>query len=210
MIKLFTSLLLSLYLYSLPIDNAGYTVGDKAIDFNLKNVDGTIISMAANTDNKGYIVIFTCNTCPYSVAYEDRIIALHNKFASLGYPVIAINPNDPVVKPGDSFKKMQQRAKEKSFPFPYVFDSTQEVSLAYGPTNTPHVYVVENVKEDYIVRYIGAIDNNTRDANLATKWYVEDAVNSLLTGESIETTSTKAIGCTIKWSAASKKKRADL
>ena len=210
MIKLFTSLLLSLYLYSLPIDKVGYTVGDKAIDFNLKNVDGKIISMAANTSNKGYIVIFTCNTCPYSVAYEDRIIALHNKFASLGYPVIAINPNDPVVKPGDSFKKMQQRAKEKSFPFPYVFDSTQEVSLAYGPTNTPHVYVVENVKEDYIVRYIGAIDNNTRDANLATKWYVEDAVNSLLTGESIETTSTKAIGCTIKWSAASKKKRADL
>ena len=119
MIKLFTSLLLSLYLYSLPIDKAGYTVGDKAIDFNLKNVDGTIISMGANTGNKGYIVIFTCNTCPYSVAYEDRIIALHNKFASLGYPVIAINSNDQSKSPGDSFKEMVSLAKDKNYPFPY-------------------------------------------------------------------------------------------
>lgn len=210
MIKLFISLLFSFFLYSSPINPTGYTVGDKAIDFNLKNVDGANISMSANTSNKGYIIIFTCNTCPYSVAYEDRIIALHNQFAPMGYPVIAINPNDPVVKPGDSFEKMQQRAKEKSFPFPYVLDTTQEISLAYGPTNTPHVYVVEQVKADYIIRYIGAIDNNTRDASSATKRYVEDAVNSLLTGKTIETTSTKAIGCSIKWSAASKEKRADL
>ncbi len=210
MIKLFAGLLFTIFLYSSPIDQMGYAVGDKATDFNLTSVDGTSVSMAANTSNKGYIVIFTCNTCPYSVAYEDRIIALHNKFTPLGYPVIAINPNDPIVQPGDSFKKMQQRAQEKAFPFPYVIDSTQEITLAYGATNTPHVYVVERVKQDYIVRYIGAIDNNTRDASLATKLYVEDAVNSLLKGKSIETTSTKAIGCTIKWSAASKEKRAKL
>jgi peroxiredoxin len=209
MIKLFTTLLLGLLVLG-SSEHSGYTVGDKAIDFNLKNVDGKIISMSANPDNKGYILIFTCNTCPYSVAYEDRIIALHNKYASLGYPVIAINPNDPVVKPGDSFENMQQRAKEKSFPFPYIFDSTQEISLAYGPTNTPHVYIVERVKTDYIVRYIGAIDNNTRDASLATKIYVESAVENLLAGKSIETTSTKAIGCSIKWSATSKEKRAKL
>lgn len=210
MIKLFATLLLSVFLFNSPIDQAGYSVGDKAIDFSLKNVDGTNISMAANTSNKGYIVIFTCNTCPYSVAYQDRIIALHNRFSPLGYPVIAINPNDPVVQPGDSFKKMQQRAKEKAFPFPYVIDSTQEITLAYGATNTPHVYVVERVKKDFIVRYIGAIDNNSRDAGSATKLYVEEAVNSLLKGNSVETTSTKAIGCTIKWSAASKEKRVEL
>ena len=210
MIKIFATLLLSVFLFNSPIDQAGYSVGDKAIDFNLKNVDGTSISMGANTSNKGYIIIFTCNTCPYSVAYQDRIIALHKKFSPQGYPVIAINPNDPIIQPADSFKKMQQRAKEKAFPFPYVIDSTQEITLAYGATNTPHVYVVEKVKQDYIVRYIGAIDNNSRDASLATKLYVEDAVNSLLQRKSIETTSTKAIGCTIKWSAASKEKRAEL
>ena len=210
MIKLFTTLLLGFLLSSSSIDQMGYAIGDKAIDFKLKNVDGTNISMASNTSNKGYIVIFTCNTCPYSVAYQDRIIALHTKFSPLGYPVIAINPNDPVVQPGDSFAKMQQRAKEKAFPFPYVIDSTQEITLAYGATNTPHVYVVERVKQEYIIRYIGAIDNNSRDASAATKLYVENAVNNLLIGKSIETTSTKAIGCSIKWSAASKEKRANL
>jgi peroxiredoxin len=166
--------------------------------------------MAANPKNKGYIVIFTCNTCPYSVAYEDRIIDLHNKYAALGYPVIAINPNDPIVQPGDSFEKMQVRAKEKNFPFPYIFDSTQQVTLAYGATNTPHVYVVEKVNKDYLVRYIGAIDNNSRDASAATKKYVESAVDALLADNAVETTSTKAIGCTIKWSDASKEKRSEL
>jgi peroxiredoxin len=206
MIKIFTTLFIVSLLAGGP-EYSGYSVGDKAIDFNLKGVDGKVISMSANTDNKGYIVIFTCNTCPYSVAYEDRIIALHNKYASQGYPVIAINPNDPVVQPGDSFENMQKRAKEKAFPFPYVFDSTQEITLAYGATNTPHVYVVERDSKDYLVRYIGAIDNNTRDASLATKFYVEDAVNSLLGGKPMEATSTKAIGCGIKWSESSKEKR---
>ena len=207
MVKLFTTLLLSALLFGNNSVDYGYAVGDKAMDFNLKNVDGKYISMAGDKDAKGYIVIFTCNTCPYSVKYEDRIIDLHNEYASKGYPVIAINPNDPTVKPGDSFENMQVRANEKSFPFPYVFDATQEITLAYGATNTPHVYIVERVKNDFLVRYIGAIDNNTKDASLATKKYVEDAVNNLLAGNSIETTATKAIGCTIKWSAASKEKR---
>lgn len=204
-----TLLLFSLINLGSPGDG-GYAVGDKAMDFNLKNVDGTMVSMAANPENKGYLIIFTCNTCPYSVRYEDRIIALHKKYAPLGYPVIAINPNDPVVKPGDSFEKMQERANEKNFPFPYVMDETQEVTLAYGATNTPHVFVVEKEGKDYIVRYIGAIDNNTRDASAATEKYVEAAVDALLANKKVETTSTKAIGCTIKWSAASKKKRAEM
>lgn len=209
MVKFLTTILIGGLLFTGNLDKAGYTVGDKAMDFNLKNIDGSMVSMAANPDNKGYIVIFTCNTCPYSVAYEDRIIDLHNKYAPKGYPVIAINPNDPAVQPGDSFAEMQVRAKEKAFTFPYVFDATQEVTLAYGATNTPHVYVVEKVNTDYMVRYIGAIDNNSKDASAATKKYVETAVDALLTGNNVATNSTKAIGCTIKWSAASKKKRAE-
>ncbi len=209
MIKLLTTLLIGFWLFNLPIEYHGYSVGDKARDFNLKNVDGSFVSMAANKNTKGFIIIFTCNTCPYSVAYEDRIIALHNKYAPKGYPVIAINPNDPIVQPGDSFKNMQKRSKEKSFPFPYLHDSTQEITLAYGATNTPHVYVVERDKSDFIVRYIGTIDNNSRNASQASKKYVESAVTGLLDATPIETTSTKAIGCGIKWSAASKEKRAN-
>lgn len=203
---LLITLLTSIFLLSNPPGNPGYKVGDKAMDFKLKNVDDTFVSMTDNKENKGYIVVFTCNTCPVSVLYEDRIIDLHNKYASKGYPVIAINPNDPKVKPGDSFEKMKVRAKEKGFPFSYIFDSTQEITMAYGATNTPHVYIVERVKEDYIVRYIGAIDNNSKKAEAATKLYVEDALTSLLAGDPIATPSTKAIGCTIKWSAESKKK----
>ena len=209
MIKLITTLLLSTLLIGGGNDITGFSVGDKALYFNLKSVDGSMVSMAANKDNKGYIIIFTCNTCPYSVAYEDRIIDLHKKYAAKGFPVIAINPNDPIVQPDDSFEKMQERAKEKNFPFPYVLDETQEITLAYGATNTPHVYIVEKVKADYIIRYIGAIDNNTRDASAATKKYAETAIDAILGGQNIETTSTKAIGCTIKWSAASKAKRAE-
>ena len=207
MIKTLTTILAAGFLFAGGIDKGGYSVGDKAMDFNLKNVDGTMVSMAANPTNKGYIVIFTCNTCPYSVAYEDRIIDLHNKYAPKGYPVIAINPNNPEVQPGDSFEAMQVRAEEKNFPFPYVLDVTQEITLAYGATNTPHVYVVEKVNNDYITRYIGAIDNNSRSASEATKKYVEAAVDALLAGDDVSTTSTKAIGCTIKWSKASKQKR---
>ncbi|MFT5765429.1 MAG: hypothetical protein ACI8X3_002866, partial [Saprospiraceae bacterium] len=99
----------------------GYTIGDVAEDFSLKNVDGKMFSLSNIPEAEGYIVVFTCNTCPYAVAYEDRIIALHEKFATDGYPVIAINPNDPDVKPGDSFDNMVVRAKEKAFAFPYVF-----------------------------------------------------------------------------------------
>lgn len=209
MITLLTSILFSILLFHSPIEYPGYSIGDKARDFKLKNVDGSFVSMAATSNAKGFIVIFTCNTCPYSVAYEDRIIALHNKYAEKGYPVITINPNDPIVQSGDSFENMQIRADKKAFPYPYLFDSTQEITLTYGATNTPHVYILERVNKDLIVRYIGAIDNNSRNASLATKKYVESVVESLLGGKTIETTKTKAIGCGIKWSAASKEKRAN-
>lgn len=180
----------------------GLKVGENAVDFNLKNIDGKMVSLAANMDAKGYILIFTCNTCPYSVAYEDRIIALHNKYATKGYPVVAVQPNNSKRSPGDSFEKMQKRAKSKGFPFPYLMDETQQVTRTYGATNTPHVYVLNRQSSDsFIIEYIGAIDNNSRNAAAADKHYVEDAVDNLLTGKNIETTKTKAIGCTIKWAS---------
>ncbi len=179
-------------------DESGYEVGDKAIDFNLKNVDGKMVSLKNYEDAKGYIVIFTCNSCPYSIAYEDRIIELQNKYADKGFPVIAINPNDDKKSPKDSFSKMKERAKEKSFNFAYVYDDTQEITKTYGATNTPHVYVLD---ADRTVHYIGAIDNNTKSAADADKKYVEDAVNALLEGKKVPIDKTKAIGCTIKWAS---------
>lgn len=182
--------------------NEGLKVGDQAMDFNLKNVDGSMVSLAGNKDAKGYILVFTCNTCPYSVAYEDRLIELHDKYAPKGYPVVAVQPNNPQRSPGDSFEKMQARSKDKGFPFPYLMDETQDITRTYGATNTPHVYVLDRQPGDkFVIKYIGAIDNNSRDAAAADQHYVEDAVDSLLKGSSVKTTKTKAIGCTIKWAS---------
>lgn len=176
----------------------GYTIGDVATDFKLKNIDENYVSLADYKNAKGFIIIFTCNHCPYSVAYEDRIIALDAKFKPLGYPVIAINPNNPKSYPEDSFDNMKIRAREKGFTFPYLLDDGQVIYPQYGATKTPHVYVVEKTDKGNVVKYIGAIDNNYKDANTATQKYVEDAVHALLKGEKVPVQITKAIGCSVK------------
>jgi peroxiredoxin len=176
----------------------GYKIGDKAMDFSLKNVDGKMVSMSNYSDAKGFVVIFSCNHCPYVIAYEDRIIDLHKKYAPKGYPVIAINPNNPEVQPQDSYEKMIERANEKNFPFAYLFDQGQKVYPIYGATKTPHVYLLNKKGNDLIVEYIGTIDNNYRDASQVTETYLADAIDALLAGEKPSITETKAIGCTIK------------
>lgn len=176
----------------------GLSVGDTAPDFNLKNIDGKMISMSDYDSAKGFIVIFTCNTCPYSVAYEDRIIELDKKYKEKGYPVIAVNPNDPAAQPGDSFELMQKRAKEKGFTFPYLLDEGQKVYPAYGATRTPHVFLLNKESDGLKVKYIGAIDNNSKDASKVTERFAENAVDALLAGKTIDKTNTRAIGCSIK------------
>lgn len=173
-----------------------HKVGEEASDFNLKNVDGKMVRLSDVKDAKGYIVIFTCNTCPYAKAYEERIIALHNKYVALGYPVIAINSNDKMVKPEDSYESMQSYSKEKQFPFVYLYDETQEIAKAYDALKTPHVYVLDNKR---VIRYIGAIDDNSEDADAVKEKYVENAVDALLAGKEVSVQETKAIGCGIKW-----------
>ncbi|MFA8433503.1 MAG: thioredoxin family protein [Marinifilaceae bacterium] len=176
----------------------GYKVGDKASDFHLKNIDGNMLSLSDFEEAKGFVIIFTCNHCPYAVAYEDRIIELDKKYKSKGYPVIAINPNDPEIVPADSFTNMQKRAKDKGFTFPYLFDETQEVYRKYGATRTPHVFVLRKKSDNLIVEYIGTIDNNYKDASKANEHFLKDAIEALLKGKKPEPNFTKAIGCSIK------------
>lgn len=180
-------------------ETTGYKVGDIATDFNLKNVDGKLVKLADYKKAKGFIVVFTCNHCPFSQAYEQRIIDLHKKYAPLGYPVVAINPNDAKREPEDSYEKMQELAKAKKYPFAYLHDETQQIAKTYGAARTPHVFVLQKTKAGNKVMYIGAIDDNYEDAKAATERYVETAVNNLLKGKTIAKTNTKAIGCTIKW-----------
>lgn len=185
----------SLFLFT---HNHGYKVGDIATDFSLVNIDNEVVSLANYTDAKGFIVIFTCNTCPYSVAYEDRIVALDKKYAPKGYPVIAINPNDPAAKSGESLSDMKTRAAEKGFTFPYLQDKGQHIYPKYGATKTPHVFILQKQEIGNVVQYIGAIDDSSRNPDAVKEYYVADAVEALLNGNTPKVTSTKAIGCSIK------------
>lgn len=180
---------------------AVYEIGDIATDFKLKNVDGKMVSLGDYKDAKGFIVVFDCNTCPYSKAYNSRIIELNNKYASKGFPLLAINSSDQSAA-GESVEEMARIAKKKGYLFPYLIDETQQVAKTYGATNTPHVFVLSRNGLDLRVAYIGTIDDNPRDAARVTKKYIEDAVDALLTGKEIQIKKTKAIGCSIKWKSA--------
>ncbi|MBK1440292.1 thioredoxin family protein [Parapedobacter sp. ISTM3] len=185
-----------------PVFNEGYQIGDVVEDFSLKNVDGNKVSLADYSDAKGFILIFTCNTCPVAKGYEDRIIALDKKYKAQGYPVIAINPNDAGVEPRESFEQMQQRAKEKGFTFPYLLDPDHVVTKRFAATHTPHTFLLQKTSQGNVLQYIGAIDDDSRGGNPQTK-FVEDAIAALNGGSTPNPNMTKAIGCTIKWKKAS-------
>lgn len=193
---LFTGILLSLAFTS---SVNGYEPGSTAVDFKLKNIDKKQVSLADYKSAKGFIIVFTCNHCPFAKAYEDRIIALDAKYKKLGYPVIAINPNDSASHPDDSWPEMVKRAKKKKFTFPYLYDETQEIAKAYGATKTPHIYLLHKENNALIVKYTGAIDDNSDDASKVKDKYLENALTELIAGKEVTVKTTKAIGCGIKW-----------
>lgn len=195
----FVTILAFFTLMAFTPDNKGLAPGDKAVDFNLKNIDGKMVSLQSGAGTKGAIVVFTCNHCPFSKLYEDRIIGLQKTFGPQGYPVIAINPNDVKKEPEDSFDNMVQRAKDKGFNFAYLHDESQAIAKAYGAERTPHVFLLSRKGDKFSVEYVGAIDNNAEDAGKVTENYVEKAIKALDKGKNPEPASVKAIGCRIKW-----------
>lgn len=176
----------------------GYTIGDVAAPIHLKDVNGEMVSYDDYPDAKGFAVIFTCNTCPFAVASEDRMIALDKKYKEKGYPVIAINPNDPAVQPDDTYELMQEKAKDKGFTFPYLFDASNTVYAMYGATKTPHVYLLQKEKKGNVVKYIGAIDDNVRNGAEVKEQFLATAIDELLAGKEVTLKETKAIGCSVK------------
>lgn len=183
---------------SLSLSAQPISVGSKAPDFSLKNVDGSNVSLSDYANEKGVIVIFSCNPCPYVIAYEDRMIEMHNEFAPQGYPVVFINPNDPIEQPADSYEKMKERAAAKNYPFPYLVDEDQEIYPAYGATRTPEVFLLKNDNGSFKVMYTGTIDDNYKDASQVEKQYAADAVRALIAGKNPDPATTVAIGCGIK------------
>jgi len=199
----FTFLLIFSLSFSILHDaKIGYEVGDVATDFKLINVDDNYVSLADYEEAKGFVVIFTCNHCPFSVKYEDRINELDKNYKPLGYPVIAISPNDVEAYPEDDLDHMKIRAEEKGFTFPYLYDESQDIAKAYGAKKTPHVFLLSKEKvedaEQLIVKYIGAIDDDTSKSKVEEK-YLANAIDALLKGEEIDPNFTKAVGCSVKW-----------
>lgn len=172
----------------------GYKIGEVAADFKLKNVDGNKFSLANIKNAKGYIVVFTCNECPFAKMYEDRLIELHKKYASKGYSVVAINPNSSSENEKESYEAIQKRASEKGFPFVYLVDDGKTYKK-YGAVRTPHVFLLDKERK---VQYIGTIDNNAKSAENVTELYLENAIKALESGEKPSPNLTKAIGCPVK------------
>lgn len=195
----YSMMILSLLILTISTAHSqGYKVGDEASGFKLKNTDGKMVSLNDFPGSKGFIVIFTCNHCPYAKAYQERIQSLDTKYKPLGYPVIAISPNDPFIVPEDSYENMVKLAGEKKFTYPYLFDETQEVYRKFGATRTPHAFLLQKEGNRLIVRYIGAIDDNYQDASQVKTPFLANAVDALLAGRTPEPSLTKSIGCSIK------------
>ena len=196
--KIILLLVLAFSAFIAQAQTATLRAGDTAPDFKLKNVNNKEVSFASFPKAKGFIVVFTCNTCPYAVGYEQRIIDLDKKFSSQGYPVIAINPNDPEASKADAFDKMQDLAKQKKYPFPYLFDAGQKVTDAYGAKHTPHIFIVSKTSKGNVIEYVGAIDNDPEGTKAEKIKYAEDAIAALKSNQKPAVTQTKEIGCSVK------------
>ena len=171
-------------------------IGSKGPDFSLPATDGSTYSLDSFAGKKALVISFTCNHCPYAQAYDDRFIDLANEFASKEVAFLAINPNDELNYPDDSFEKMKERAAEKNFPFPYLRDESQEVAKAYGAVCTPHLFVLDG---DHNLAYEGRIDDNWQEPSAATAHDLRDAIEALTTGSPVPSPNTNPMGCSIKW-----------
>lgn len=170
--------------------------GDTALAFELPGVDGKTHSLAEISEGKqATVVIFTCNHCPYVLAWMDRLIAAARDYADQGVAFVGINANDPNKYPVDSFEGMIKFAQDYRLPYPYLHDGTQEVATAYGAERTPEVFVFDS---DLKLRYHGAPDDDY-DNPRASKPYLRDALSAVLAGKTPPVTETPPVGCTIKW-----------
>lgn len=174
----------------------GAAPGAAAPAFTLKNVNGQMVSLSDYANQKATVVVFFSNHCPYSQAYQGRLIALQKEYGAKGVQLVLINSNDAAKQPQDSYENMQKRAQEKGFPFPYLRDESQQVAKAYGAQRTPEVYVIVNNK----VVYRGRIDDNTEEAQVKQR-DLKNALDKIVAGtpNQINPALTKAFGCTIKW-----------
>ena len=170
-------------------------LGSTAPDFDLPGVDGKHHTLASFADKPVLVVIFSCNHCPYVVAYEDRMVSIQADYAARGVQLVAINSNDEKSYPEDNFAEMIERAKEKKFNFPYLRDEAQVAVGAYGAVCTPHVFAFDRNR---VLRYRGRIDDSKEPAKVKSP-DLRNALDDLLRGADVRVPDTRPFGCSIKW-----------
>lgn len=168
-------------------------------DFSLKNVDGKSVSLSDNPNAKGYIIVFTCNHCPFAKLYSKRLNQLNKKYASLGVPLVAISSTDTIMYAEDCYDKMIAKAKSGKFNFPYLYDSAQSVARNYNAERTPQAFVIWKENDKWVVKYKGAIDDNGAEPKLVNENYVANAVDELLKGNQVKQPITGSVGCKINF-----------
>ncbi len=172
---------------------AALTIGQPGPDFaSLPGADGKPHGLADYKDAKLIVLVFTCNHCPVATAYEDRLVALQKDYRAKGVQVVAVNVNN---LPADRLDEMKQRAKQKGFDFPYLYDATQKTGHAYGAKVTPHVFVLD---KDRKVAYMGAVDDNQQVEQVKAH-YLREALDALLAGKKPPKEVTQQFGCSIKY-----------
>jgi peroxiredoxin len=169
-------------------------IGDSAPPFVLPGTDGKKHAYG-NADENATVVIFTCNHCPYALAWEERLLDVGRDYAQYGVRFLAINPNDDTQKPGDSFDAMKVRLAENPWPFPYLRDETQKVAKAYGALTTPDVFVF-NADNELVYR--GAPDSDYEDDVQNAVW-MRAAIDAVLAGSTPQLAESDSVGCSVKW-----------
>jgi len=170
-------------------------IGAQGAAFNLKGTDGKMHSLDSLKGAKGTAVVFTCNECPFSKGYEDRLIALAKEFQPKGIGFVAINANDSKIVPGDGFEFMVKRAKDKNLPYPYVLDETQAIATAYGARVTPHVFLLDASGK---LVYRGRVDDSLEQDKVTTHDFAA-ALDAVVSGQPVKVAETKAFGCGVKY-----------
>jgi peroxiredoxin len=194
-----------LLLFALVLLAAGRKKERVVEDFSLLNVDGHLVSLSNYPDARGFVIVFTCNHCPFAKLYPPRFNQFYEKYASQGVPLIAVSSTDTVMYEDDTFSRMRAKANAEHFLFPYVWDANQTVAKNFDAQKTPHAFVIWKERGKWVVKYNGAFDDNGANPDKVQEPYVVNAVDALLAGRRVGIAETASIGCQIYFRESQRK-----
>lgn len=171
------------------------SVGESAPDFTLPDTDGRTWSLGDSNGAAATVVVFTCNHCPYALAWHERLVQVAGDYADRGVLVLAVNSNDAERYPRDSLEAMKERVAAEQWPMPYLHDESQAVARAFGAKVTPDVFVLD---ASGALRYRGAPDSDYQDPTANARW-LRAALDAVLDGRAPEPAETEPVGCSVKW-----------